>query len=110
MQTVIVRPYNKHRLQSERPKTKQPNWQDATAATITRIQQIFALHPAKRDAQGFSGLSDHSKVLLYAQAAAIVQSQGRTGNATEYWNTFVNTLRTLVAGMSSCDPADTFDR
>lgn len=76
-------------------------WQDATAATIGRIQRIFALLPA---------LSLDQQLALYAQAHLSVVAQGKMANATEYWNTFVNILRTLVAGLGAdIDPSDTFD-
>ena len=75
------------------------HWQDATAGTITRIQQIFGLRQLTEDQQ----------IRLIERAQVAVAAQGMTKGATEYWNTFVNCLRTLVAGMSECDPKDTFD-
>ena len=77
------------------------DWRDATKLTIERIQDVFALN---RDLE----LAD--KIALYQQAHTCVVAQGRgNGNATEYWNTFVNTLRTLVAGAGDCDTDNIFD-
>lgn len=79
---------------------RQPsNWQDATADTIARIQRIFHLVPA---------LTLEQKFALYAQAHASVAAQGKVASATEYWNTYVNILRTLVAGLTDVDPATAF--
>lgn len=74
-------------------------WQDATVGTITRIQQIMAKVPKQ------------SRAALYAQAQTAVRDQGLgRGNATEYWNTFVNSLRTLAAGLDpDADPQEYFD-
>jgi hypothetical protein len=83
-------------------KTDRPTtWQDATAITIGRIQQIFALVP----------LTMEHKINLYERAQAAVRDQGKgIHGATEYWNTFVNSLRTIVVGLSATvDPKDSFD-
>lgn len=77
------------------------NWQDATAATIERLQQIFSILPAT--------FPWEQKIALYERTHAIVCSQGRTSGATEYWGTFVNTLRMLVAGLTDVDPKTLFD-
>jgi hypothetical protein len=90
---------------------KQPEgWRSATIETITRIQQVFGMHQLKvQHDQTTTGLTEHAKIRLYEQAHLIVQAQGRTQDATQYWNTFVNVLRTLVAGMSDVDPQEVFE-
>lgn len=77
----------------------EPRWQSATAATIGRLQRVFALHPK-------SSTLDHLR--LYEIALTIVQAQGRTANgANEFWGTYVNTLRILVGGLHhDIDPKD----
>lgn len=78
-----------------------PSWKDATANTIGRIQRIFSINPT---------LTLDQQLALYAQAHLCVVSQGKTGSATDYWNTFVNALRTLVVGLSlDTDPTTAFD-
>ncbi len=77
-----------------------PDWRDATAGTITRIQQIFDLNPA---------LTEGAKREYYTLAHEIAVAQHRTSNATEYWGTFANILRTLIAGATTVDPNKTFD-
>lgn len=85
----------------KRPAVHQPtSWQEATADTIARIQRIFSLAP---------DLTLDQKLTLYAQAHQSTVAQGRADRATEYWGTFVNILRTLVAGLADVDPRASFD-
>ena len=84
------------------------DWQTATARTIERIQEVFGLvDDRKSDGLDFA---DKMRLFELAQSAVHFQFSARGGNVgvTEYWNTFVNTLRTLVAGSSDCDPDDVF--
>ena len=81
-------------------RTVTHSWRDATSTTITRIQRIFAIHP---------GLTLDQQLALYAQAHLCVAASGPE-SASQYWNTFVNVLRTLVVGLCpDADPSTSFD-
>lgn len=80
-------------------------WQEATKRTVERIQSVFNLERDLEREEKFT-------LLTLAQQAVHFQlgrQQGQ-GSATEYWNVYVNTLRTLVAGVSDVDSDDLFDK
>lgn len=86
----------------ELPKRFQPsNWQDATAATISRLQQLRTLNDT---------LTSERWVQILKLSHRIVQAQGKTTTASEYWNTFTNTARIIVVSdLPDYNPADSFN-
>lgn len=79
-------------------------WEHATVSTIERLQAIL------KTTGKFKGpLSDYSRIKLLELAHRIVECQDRTKSATEYWGTFTNTVRILVASITMRNAEEYFD-
>jgi hypothetical protein len=63
------------------------DWQEATMETISRLRGVMDLSLVKDEAL--------TREQLYTQARLLTVAIGKSGS--EFWNTFINVLRILVA-------------